>query len=206
MDSELIRDQFLATSGLLNNQLYGKSVKPPQPDGLWKAVNMPSSYPYSYQPDSGKQIYRRSVYTFWKRSMPPPQMTIFNAPNREACTARRERTNTPLQALLLMNEPEYLKASRHLASKTIADRSLSDHQRLVIIYESITSMVPDENETKDMLTLIEDLKKIYQNDQELAEQMCSGIQLKGDVSPAELAAWTMLVSTIYNLDIAKNRG
>ncbi|MFV1981077.1 MAG: PSD1 and planctomycete cytochrome C domain-containing protein, partial [Rhodothermia bacterium] len=115
MDSEMIRDQVLATSGLLNDELYGKSVKPPQPAGLWETVSMPSSYPRIYEPDTGDKIYRRSVYTFWKRGMPPPQMTILNAPSREACIARRERTNTPLQALLLMNEPEYLKAARHLA-------------------------------------------------------------------------------------------
>ncbi len=79
---------------------------------------MPSSYPRVYEPDTGDKIYRRSVYTFWKRGMPPPQMTILNAPSREACIARRERTNTPLQALLLMNEPEYLKAAQHLAQQT----------------------------------------------------------------------------------------
>ncbi len=124
MDSEMIRDQLLATSGLLNLDMYGKSVKPPQPDGLWKSVSMPSSYPRLYQPDTGDKIYRRSLYTFWKRGMPPPQMTILNAPTREACITRRERTNTPLQALLMMNEPEYLKAARYLAHRVIADKSL----------------------------------------------------------------------------------
>ncbi|HRX82872.1 MAG TPA: DUF1553 domain-containing protein, partial [Pirellulaceae bacterium] len=115
LDSEVIRDQVLATSGLLNYELFGMSVKPPQPEGLWETVSMPSSYPRSYETDTGSKIYRRSVYTFWKRGMPPPQMTILNAPTREACIARRERTNTPLQALLLLNEPEYVKSSRHLA-------------------------------------------------------------------------------------------
>ena len=110
MDSEMIRDQILATSSLLSSTMYGKSVKPPQPAGIWKAVTLPNSYPRIFKADEGESIYRRSVYTFWKRGSAPPQMTILNAPDREACIARRERTNTPLQALLLMNEPEYFKS------------------------------------------------------------------------------------------------
>ena len=113
LDAEVIRDQILATSGVLNATMGGKSVKPPQPEGLWKSVSLPSSYPNRYIPDTGDQIVRRSVYTFWKRGLPPPQMTILNAPTREDCTARRERTNTPLQALLLMNEQQYMKAALH---------------------------------------------------------------------------------------------
>ena len=109
LDAEMIRDQILATSGLLSNRMYGPSVKPPQPEGLWEAVSMTGE---RYQADTGESAHRRSVYTFWKRSMPPPQMTILNAPLRDACIARRERTNTPAQALLLLNEPEYLKAAR----------------------------------------------------------------------------------------------
>ncbi len=142
MDSEMIRDQILATSGLLVETMFGKSVKPPQPAGLWKAVSMPSSYPRTYAPDSGDKMYRRSVYTFWKRGMPPPQMSILNAPGREECTARRERTNTPLQALLLLNEPEYLKAARKLAAQQVLVKtSTSKDQKVNAISETIaTSM------------------------------------------------------------------
>ena len=112
MDAEMIRDQILATSGFLSPTMYGRSVKPPQPEGLWKAVTMTGE---TFSPDSGDDIHRRSVYTFWKRAMPPPQMTILNAPIRDSCIARRERTNTPSQALLLLNETEYLNAARTLA-------------------------------------------------------------------------------------------
>ena len=206
MDAEMIRDQVLATSGLLNHELYGKSVKPPQPAGLWKAVSMPSSYPRVYEPDTGDRIHRRSVYTFWKRGMPPPQMTILNAPSRESCIARRERTNTPLQALLLMNEPEYLKAARYLAHKTIADHSLSAADRLAVVYETITSQLPDAGETERFLNMVQELEAIYSDNSSLADQLCDGVQLHEGVSTAELAAWTMLVSTIYNLDITKTRG
>jgi len=205
MDSEMIRDQVLATSRLLNDELYGKSVKPPQPAGLWKSVSMPSSYPRIYEPDTGDKVYRRSVYTFWKRGMPPPQMTILNAPSREACIARRERTNTPLQALLLMNETEYLNAARHLAHETIADRSLSLADRLAAVYETITSKLPDAGETEAFLKLAKDLETMYRENSTLADQLCEGVQLHQGVSTVELAAWTMLLSTIYNLDITKTR-
>ncbi len=205
MDSEAIRDQVLATSGLLNFAMYGKSVKPPQPAGLWRAVTMPSSYPRLYEPDTGDKIYRRSVYTFWKRGMPPPQMTILNAPSREACIARRERTNTPLQGLLLMNESEYMKAARHLAHQTIADRPLAPEDRLAAIYETVTGRLPDAGEAGEFLKLAEDLAASYGRNPELAGQLCEGVSLREGVSPAELAAWTMVTSAIYNLDITKTR-
>ena len=147
LDAEMIRDQVLATSGLLNQKLFGPSVKPPQPEGLWTAVTMPSSYPRQFEPDAGEQIYRRSVYTFWKRGMPPPQMTIFNAPSREECIARRERTNTPLQALLLLNEEEYLKAARRLAASALEADHGDAAKRVNLIYETITAQLPSERRT-----------------------------------------------------------
>ena len=202
----MIRDQVLATSGLLNYTLYGKSVKPPQPAGLWESVSMPSSYPRSYETDTGDKIYRRSLYTFWKRGMPPPQMSILNAPSREACITRRERTNTPLQALLLLNEPEYLKAARHLAHEIIADRSLSPATRLAVIYETITSKLPNAEETEVFLKMVEDLAEIYRDNPKLAGQLCEGVELSEGESAVELASWTMLINTIYNLDITKMRG
>jgi hypothetical protein len=137
--------------------------------------------------------------------MPPPQMTILNAPSREACIARRERTNTPLQALLLMNEPEYLKAARHLAHQTIAESPLSPPDRLAVVYETITSQLPDAGETEALLKLVQDLESAYRDNSTLADQLCEGVELQQGVSTSELAAWTMLVSTIYNLDITKTR-
>ncbi len=206
LDSEVIRDQILATSGLLNDELFGKSVKPPQPAGLWEQVSMPSSYPRSYETDSGDRIYRRSVYTFWKRGMPPPQMTILNAPTREACIARRERTNTPLQALLLLNEPEYLKAALHLARSTFSNApSLSPQERLNVIHETVTSKLPDADDAQRLLAMVNDLKTIYAENSELAVQLCGDVDLPENTSKADVAAWTMLVSTIYNLDITKTR-
>lgn len=204
MDSEMIRDQVLATSGLLNTQMYGRSVKPPQPPGIWKAVSLPSSYPRTYTPDGGDDIHRRSIYTFWKRGMPPPQMSILNAPTREFCTARRERTNTPLQALLLMNETEYLKAARHLAGQTLA-ASRSAPDRLRVIYETITSKVPDAAESDALLKLVQQMQATYARTPALARQLCDGVRVADDRAASELAAWTMLASTVYNLDITKTR-
>jgi len=202
MDSEMIRDQILATSGLLNRQLYGKSVKPPQPEGLWKAVGMPSSYPKEFVADTGDKIYRRSVYTFWKRGMPPPQMTILNAPSREECIARRERTNTPLQALLLMNEPEYLKAARHLAARVLSEPGRGAAERVAIIYETITSHPPDAVEREAFLQLVADLENHYRNAPGLAAELAGP---SASQPPAKLAAWTLMTSAVYNLDITKTR-
>jgi hypothetical protein len=126
MDSEMVRDQVLMASGLLNQEMLGKSVKPPQPAKLWQIVAMPSSYPRIFKADEGKKAFRRSVYTFWKRGLPPPQMTIFDAPTREACIARRERTNTPLQALMLMNEPQFFSAATHCAQGLLEHSNLND--------------------------------------------------------------------------------
>ncbi|XZE53206.1 PSD1 and planctomycete cytochrome C domain-containing protein [Planctomycetaceae bacterium SH139] len=204
MDAEMIRDQILFASGLLNPKQFGKSVKPPQPEGLWKAVSLPSSYPREYNPDKGEQIYRRSVYTFWKRAMPPPQMTIFNAPSREECIARRERTNTPLQALLLLNEQEYIKAARHLANNTLANEP-DDNRRLRIVYETITSQLPDEQTEASLLALVGDLEKMYADSTDLATQLCGDVPLPGDCSVEQLAAWTVVTNAIFNLDVTKNR-
>lgn len=201
LDSEVIRDQVLATGGLLHQELYGKSVKPPQPEGLWKAVALPSSYPNVFVADEGNDVYRRSVYTFWKRGLPPPQMTILNAPTREYCTARRERTNTPLQALLLMNEPEYFDVARHLAAEVLRQNL---EERIAFAYETITSQLPDESERSSLQELVADLEKQYRENPDLAAELAG---VKDDAQPvqSELAAWTVVLNTIYNLDITKTR-
>ncbi len=193
LDSEMIRDQILATAGLLNEKMFGKSVKPPQPDGLWKTVAMPSSYPNSYRPDSGEDIYRRSVYTFWKRTLPPPQMSIFDAPSRESCIARRERTNTPLQALVLMNEPEYFAAAKALAWNL---PDLPDRQRIARAYETITSQLPTSDAEATLLTALADFRRIYADTPDATAAFGED---------AELAAWTMLVHSLFNLDKTKTR-
>ncbi|QDT12359.1 PSD1 and planctomycete cytochrome C domain-containing protein [Planctomycetes bacterium K23_9] len=219
LDAEVVRDQLLSVSGLLHSELYGKSVKPPQPAGLWKIVAMPSSFPSQFKPDSGQDIYRRSVYTFWKRGLPPPQMTVFDAPTRESCIARRERTNTPLQALLLMNEGQHFAAARHFAAQLLSDTTKSgtqqsgtqqsDTQRIVDAYESVTARLPTDQQTKILLGAVNQFRQVYQNDPELTEQMMpSDKQATDDGAEdekVELAAWTMLVHSLLNLDTTKTR-
>ena len=185
MDSEVIRDQILFVSGQINFKMYGKSVKPPQPPDLWKSVTMPFSKPKVYVADKGDAIYRRSVYTFWKRGYAPPQMSIFNAPTRNTCVARRERTNTPLQALLLMNETEYFSAAKVLADKALKTKTQTD-ERIKFIYETITSKIPDKEEIQLIKEALGTFKKQFSK------------------SP-EIYSWTMIVNSLLNLDKVKTR-
>ena len=147
MDAEMIRDQILFTSGTLSEKMYGKSVKPPQPDGLWKAVTMMGE---RFKPDSGGDQKKKYLYLL-EEGMPPPQMTILNAPIRDACVSRRERTNTPSQALLLLNESEYLKAARNLAMTVLIPKDAKPIQRIAFAYETITSKLPDKEEQKNIV-------------------------------------------------------
>lgn len=211
LDAEVIRDQVLAVSGLLNKKQYGKSVKPPQPEGLWKIVAMPSSYPNVFQPDSGDKIYRRSVYTFWKRGLPPPQMTIFDAPTRESCIARRERTNTPLQALLMMNEEQHFSAAIYYA-KALLDRSeLSDADRISTAYEKITCQIPSQRTVDRLQTARREFLDLYKNDPKAAQAMFSDNRhpeiagISETEQQVQLASWTMLVHSLLNLDATKTR-
>ena len=208
LDAEMIRDQILSVSGLLNRTMYGKSVKPPQPPNLWKSVSMVSSSTYAFEADKGDKIYRRSVYSFWKRALPPPQMTIFDAPTREACIARRERTNTPLQALVLMNEPEYFKAALHFASQ-ILECEQGDTDRIRGAYEAITARRPDDQEMELLQKALVEFRQEYRSHRSAADSLTRLLKSasQGLTGPerVELASYTMLVNAIFNLDITKTR-
>ncbi len=202
LDAEAIRDQILAVSGQLNTERYGKSVKPPQPPGLWEMVSMAA--PFTYVADTGKDIYRRSLYTYWRRGIPPPQMTILNAPSREFCVARRERTNTSLQALLLMNEEEYFKAAKETAKNILAQNPSTD-EGLRLAYEKITSHLPDANRLALMATTLDEFKDLYQSDPELARSMTPELEGASIDDRSNLAAWTMITHSLFNLELAKVR-
>ena len=194
LDAEVLRDQALSVSGLLVNRLGGESVKPPQPDGLWYAVGYTNSNTAKFTPDQGDKVYRRSVYIFWKRTSAPPQMSTFDAPSRESCTARRERTNTPLQALLLMNETQYLEAAKHLAIRAMKRSDLAtDRQRLRWMFETVSIRPPSTGETIELQQLLADLSTHYAGDSEAAAKV------SGEHDPA-LAPWVVLASTVLNLD------
>lgn len=210
-DAEVLRDQILAVSGLLNPEMFGKSVKPPQPEGLWKIVAMPYSYPREFVADEGDKIYRRSVYSFWKRGLPPPQMTIFDAPTRESCTARRERTNTPLQALVLMNEQQYFVAAMTLAKDLLSKAELDDNGRIEFAFESITSKLPTDAVQDRLAKALDGFRSVYHDDPEAAKQMIAAFENtappneRTDAENTELAAMTMLVHSLLNLDATKTR-
>jgi hypothetical protein len=197
MDAEMIRDQLLMVSGKINTKLYGKSVKPPQPPGLWKSVTMTNE---RFAAGTGDAIFRRSVYTFWKRIMPPPQMTILNAPSREYCVARRERTNTPLQALLLMNEPEYMKFARACALRTLGEVNNDPTAALPRLYERITSHRPTAQELATLKKAFNDLKQYYGERPELAAKIAGSSK-----DTVRTAVWTMLAHSMLNLEAAKVR-
>jgi hypothetical protein len=201
MDAEMIRDQVLFVSGKLNRKMYGESVKPPQPPGLWEAVSMAA--PFTYVADQGDAIYRRSFYTYWRRALPPPQMTILNAPSREFCTARRERTNTPLQALLLMNEQEFFKAARSCAETTLREVEGDQRKGMSRLYEKITSQVPNEQRLKLLTDTLAEFRQMYANSQSLTDAITPDLAAEPLEKKADLAAWTMMAHSLLNLELAK---
>jgi hypothetical protein len=201
MDAEMLRDQILMLSGKLNRTMYGPSVKPPQPPGLWKAVSMAS--PFTYVPDKGDAIYRRSFYTYWRRALPPPQMTILNAPSREFCTARRDRTNTPLQALLMMNEKEFFKAAKACAVLTRTEAKNDVDRGLARLYEKITSHRPDPDRMQLLRDTLGEFRDHYSSDKKLTESLTPEMTDADFKQRAEIAAWTLMAHSLLNLELAK---
>ena len=178
LSAEMIRDNFLKTSGLLVNKLGGPSVKPLQPDGLWDEVTGGGGGSLAkYVMSSGENLYRRSLYTFWKRTVPPPTMMIFDAASRDNCEVKRQNTSTPLQSLTLMNNPEFQKAALHLSSN-IFDKKLSLNEKINIVYRTITGRKPNKKE----ITMLEK----YFDDENLLNE--------------ESVAFDKLCMLIYNLD------
>jgi hypothetical protein len=211
LQAEFIRDQALALSGLLNGQIGGKSVSPYQPAGLWEELSMrEDSRNFSaqfFELSKGADLYRRSMYTFWKRSSPPPQMSTFDAPDRETCTVRRPRTNTPLQALVLLNDPTYIEASRKLAERLL-HRSGSDADRVAWAFRLATARIPSTQEKAILLRVLEQQRIHYKANRQAAEELLTTGEAPRDLTldAAELAAWTLLSSTILNLDETVTKG
>jgi hypothetical protein len=206
MDGEMLRDTALAVSGLLTPFIGGPSVNPYQPEGVWEAVAVLFSNTRFYRQDEGDKLYRRSLYTLWKRSAPPASLEIFNAPSRETCTARRERTNTPLQALVTMNDPQFVEAARRLAEQALrAARSFDD--RLDRITERVLSRQLGPEERAPITRAYRKFAAEYDADPRSAARLIAVGATAPDrsLAPAELAAWTMLASAIFNLDEALNK-
>jgi mono/diheme cytochrome c family protein len=205
MDAEMIRDGALAASGLLSPKIGGPSVKPYQPDGVWEAVAMIGSNTRNYVRDTGESLYRRSLYTFWKRSAPPAQMEIFNAPSRETCTVRRERTNTPLQALVTLNDEQFVEAARRLAENTLKSADTFD-ARLDYVTTRLVSR-PFENTERSIVRKVYDRLIDRYKDEESAKKLVAVGESKADamLPVTELAAWTMTINELMNLDEVLNK-
>ncbi len=206
MDAEMIRDYMLAASETLSAKIGGPSVKPYQPEGVWEAVAMRGSNTRDYQQDSGENLYRRSLYTFWKRSAPPASMDIFNAPSREVCTISRDRTNTPLQALATLNDPQAIEAARQLA--VIAIRSGSDADvRVDAIAKRVLARSLDESESEIVMHSLESLSQHYADQPVAARELIAVGESKppSELSPVELAAYTMVANQLLNLDEVLNK-
>ncbi len=202
MSGEMIRDYMLATSGLLNTEIGGPSVKPYQPPGLWEETNAGGNRGIltSYVPDSGAKLYRRSLYTFWKRTLPPASMTIFDAPTRDFCEVRRQKTNTPLQALALQNDVQVLEAARVLAQRTLAKQP--DGTKVVQdIFRDILVRAPKEEEISVLEAYYQDALETYSKNAEDAKKLAAiGEYEQLSVDPSKTAALMLTAQVIYNLD------
>jgi len=203
LPAETIRDNALAVSGLLNADIGGPSVFPYQPKGLWDELAFGDGFSaQSFTPSTGRDLYRRSMYTFWKRTVPPPQLVTFDAPDREKCTARRAVTNTPLQALVLMNDPTYIEAARLLAQRTMTEGGKDIQSHINFAFRLATSRLPSARERQILQILFNQQLIRYRGDKKAASDLLAVGESKCDASlnPSELAAWTIVSSAIMNLD------
>ncbi|MCA9174817.1 MAG: DUF1553 domain-containing protein [Planctomycetales bacterium] len=206
LSAEMVRDQALAVSGLLERRVGGPSVKPYQPPGLWKEVTYNADE--TYRQDHGEALWRRSLYTYVKRQAPPPAMQIFDAPTREQCVVQRPRTATPLQALVLLNDPTYLEAARILAHRAIG-AAADDQQRVRCLFRQVVSRAPDAVENQILLSQLRRQRGRFTSaDGARAAQrlLAVGEAARGQTQPAaneaELAAWTLVAQTVLTLDEA----
>jgi len=205
LPAEMVRDQALKVSGLLSPTLGGPSVKPYQPDDLWSAFTFQNNDEYDtnyYEPDTGENLYRRGLYTYWKRTISPPQMQIFNAPGREQCSLRQEATNTPMQALLTLNDPTFIEASRHLAQRMIREGGTRAADRIRYGYKLALAHEPDAERQQILLGGLSDYQSHFISRREDAQALIAVGDSEPDAAMAdsELAAYTMLASVMLNLD------
>lgn len=208
LDAEVIRDQALAVSGLLIETIGGRSVKPYQPAGLWKPVGFGGSNTSTFVQDKGDKLFRRSMYTFWKRTVPPPSMATFDAPDRETCQVRRARTNTPLQALVLMNDVQYVEAARKFAERVITDGGKSSEQRITFAFRTVLNRTPKETELQSLNGLYEEYLSLFRADPEAAKKLlATGESPRNEQLDAkEVAAWSMVTHVLLNLSETVTKG
>ena len=207
LDAEQIRDNALFVSGLINLKMGGRGVNPYQPPNIWEPVGYSDSNTRFYLQDHGEDLYRRSLYVFLKRTAPPPFMSNFDAPNREQVCLNRERSNTPLQALQLMNDTQHFEAARALAERVLAEGGENDADRITYLYRTVLSRHPDGEELALVTDALQTQRGLYQADPEgAAKAIQVGESEPCGVAPAvETAAWTMVANLVLNFDEALNR-
>ena len=208
LDAEVIRDQALAVSGLLVEKIGGKSVKPYQPPGLWKPVAFGGSNTDTFVQDSGDKLFRRSMYTFWKRTVPPPSMAAFDAPDREICQVRRARTNTPLQALVLMNDVQYVESARRFAERVMTEGGASADERVTFAFRLLLSRRPSATELRGMSNLYEEYLSVFRNNSESATKLLAVGESprNAQLDPGQLASWSMVTHVLLNLSETVTKG
>jgi hypothetical protein len=205
LDAEFVRDQALALSGLLSRKIGGPSVYPPQPEGLWQAAfNGQRTWPTS----KGEDRYRRGLYTFWRRTVPYPSMATFDAPSREVCTMRRVPTNTPLQALVTLNDPAYLEMAQALGRRILREGGATLLARVGYALQLCLCRPPRPTESRALLALYQQELVHYRSDPEAAKKLASEPlgPLPEGVDAAEAAAWTVVANVLLNLDGVLTRG
>ncbi|MFT6863207.1 MAG: hypothetical protein ACJAVK_001768 [Akkermansiaceae bacterium] len=205
LQGEFIRDHALAVSGLLNPEIGGASAKPYQPANIWNEVSLNGGL--RYRPDEGEKLYRRSMYTYWKRSSPMPNMMIFDSPSREKCVIQRQRTNTPLQALVTLNDPQFVEAGRALAQRLIQSGNAEASPRIDLCYRLATSRPATTREIEIVIRLFEKNLARFRENPEAAKQFLAVGESSRDesIDPAEHAAWMVVAQTILNLDESLTR-
>jgi hypothetical protein len=206
VDAEVVRDTALALGGLLVDTHGGRAVKPYSPPGLWKAVSFNNGQTYVPSKDSGQ--YRRSIYTYWKRQSPPPNMLLFDAPTREYCVVRRARTNTPLQALALMNDLQFVEASRAFAQRILLEGGRGVRNRMAYAFRLATSRNPSATELEVLRSVYNEQLSAFREDEDAALKLLEVGSLKNldSLDSSELAAWTTIASMLLNLDETLTKG
>ena len=201
LSAELIRDQALAVSGLLVNKIGGPSVRPYMPEGVWDETSKYGDL-RGYKHEKGDGLYRRTMYTIWKRTAAPPSLLLFDATNREVCTIKRSRTNTPLQALALLNEVTFVEAAKGLALRMVKEGGTADSDRLVYGFRLVTGRSPSEQEQQVLMEGLQSDRATFTQSPEAAAQLLKVGELPVETSlePVELATWTTTANVLLNLD------
>ena len=207
LDAEILRDQALHLSGLMVSKVGGRGVMPYQPPNIWEPVGFASSNTRNYKQGKGEDLYRRSIYTFLKRTAPAPFMASFDAPNREQSCAVRSRTNTPMQALQLMNDIQHVEAARNLAQRILKEGGKKDDDRIRWAWRVVTARWPATEESKILQSTLDEHRIRFTKDTEAAKKLIAFGESKADpkVKAEELAAWTLTANLLLNLDEVANK-